>query len=128
MSNLTEQIETFVEKVHDDIDSNYASIRNLLEVINIGVSQVLEIQGFLQAEVTTLSGVLYFLAQFLAILFLTSFKKYQGSRNYLLTFMTVQIVLELTVFSFLTTFLSIKHLRSIFIFMMIIHLISKGNS
>ena len=76
VSNLTQQIETFVEKIHEDIDTNYASIRNLLGVINQGLINVVEIQGYIHAEITTVNGIVYFLTLFFGILFLTSFKKY----------------------------------------------------
>lgn len=34
ISNLTNEIETFVGKIREDIDTNYASLRNILVVIN----------------------------------------------------------------------------------------------
>ena len=47
--NMTQEIETFIERIHDDIDTNYASIRNLLEVISISVDQIVSIQSYIQA-------------------------------------------------------------------------------
>lgn len=66
-----------MRKIHEDIDNNYATIRNILEVMNEGLSQMMSIQSYMTAELNSIQGMVYFLCIFFAILFMTSFKKYQ---------------------------------------------------
>lgn len=39
----------FIESIHKELNDNYASLRNILEIINDGVSKVVEIQGYIRA-------------------------------------------------------------------------------
>jgi len=47
----------------------------------------------MKADITSIHGILYFISQFLLILFLTSFKTYQPSRNSLLFTLFIQVSL-----------------------------------
>lgn len=49
LTNLTDQMEMFIESIHKELNDNYASLRNILEIINDGVSKVVEIQGYIRA-------------------------------------------------------------------------------
>lgn len=40
LANLTAQMETFIETIHKELNDNYASLRNILEIINEGVTKV----------------------------------------------------------------------------------------
>lgn len=42
-------MEMFIESIHKELNDNYASLRNILEIINDGVSKVVEIQGYIRA-------------------------------------------------------------------------------
>ena len=65
----------------------------MLIVISEGLTQVIEFQGYIKAEITTLSGIVFFIGEFLVILFVTSFKKYQESRNFIICLLGIEIVI-----------------------------------
>ena len=115
-----------MEKIQNDIDSNYASIRNLLEIINQGVTQIMTIQSYIRAEITSVSGILFFLTQFLIVLFLTSFPKFASTRSILLTILAAQITIEFGISLFMPFSVDHKWLRYIFIGVMMAYLFSHG--
>jgi hypothetical protein len=49
ISNLTLEMESFVKKIHQDINENYGSIRNILNAMNEGLAQALSIQSYMTA-------------------------------------------------------------------------------
>ena len=49
ITNLTNEMEHFIIKIHTDIDRNYASVRNILKVMNEGLQQLLTIQQFISS-------------------------------------------------------------------------------
>jgi len=42
-------MESFVKKIHQDINENYGSIRNILNAMNEGLAQALSIQSYMTA-------------------------------------------------------------------------------
>ena len=80
ISNLTIEMESFVKRIHQDINENYGSVRNVLNAMNEGISQALAIQSYMTAELTSIRGTLYFLCSFFLVLFITSFKRHEKSR------------------------------------------------
>lgn len=49
ISNLTLEMESFVKKIHQDINENYGSVRNILNAMNEGLAQALSIQSYMTA-------------------------------------------------------------------------------
>ncbi len=49
ISNLTLEMESFVKRIHKDINENYGSVRNILSTMNEGLSQALAIQSYMTA-------------------------------------------------------------------------------
>jgi hypothetical protein len=95
--------------------------------VSQGIAQVTELQRYVKAEVTSMSGMVFFLAWFLLVLFATSFKKYQASRNQLVTILTVEIAVELLAPSVLTSLIGLRPLRIICVIIMVMCLISNGS-
>jgi hypothetical protein len=93
ISNLTSEMEHFIIKIHTDIDRNYASVRNILNVMNEGLQQLLTLQQFIVSEISSVQGMTYFLCVFLALLFICSFKKFYHKKGQCLLFYTANLIL-----------------------------------
>ena len=95
-------------------------------VISRGLERVVEFQGYLQAELTSISGMVLFVGEFLFILFLTSFKKYQQVRNPLLSLLALQTALEVLLPSAVLAAIGVKTVRSVFMGVGVLMLLAGG--
>lgn len=86
-------METFVKKIHQDINDNYGSVRNILNAMNEGLAQALSIQSYMSAQLSSIRGTLYFLTHFMVLLFVTSFKRYAHARMNCLMVLLVNLML-----------------------------------
>ena len=93
ISNLTMEMEFFVKRIHHDINENYGSVRNILNAMNDGLTQALSLQSYMSAQINSIRGTLFFLCQFLLILFITSFRRYEKARFTCLTILVSNILL-----------------------------------
>ena len=115
LHNLTHQMDFFLRKIHEDIDANYASLRNILGVINEGILRIISFQAYVAAQLGTIRGISYFIAVFFIILFLTSFKTYSENRIHSLLILSVNIGLQLCLHSIIQSLLGINKFRYIFL-------------
>lgn len=67
-------------------------MRGVLTVVSEGVQQISVLQHYLKAEVTSLSGAIFFLCQLLSGLLLTSMPQFRQQRPIILTISGVQLI------------------------------------
>ena len=90
-------------------------MRNLLAIIDEGINKITDFQGYLAAEVTSISGGVFFLLQLILLLFITSFPNYQTHRTKLVLLLCLQLLLELILPYSIINLLGLRLLRLIFI-------------
>jgi hypothetical protein len=120
-------MESFVRRIHEDINENYGSLRNILNAINDGLSQALSIQSYMTAQLSSIRGTLYFLCHFLLILFITTFKGYEVARLSCLIALATNVIIEVTAGAWIEGLIGIHRLRYLIIFVELISIWKTDN-
>lgn len=62
INSLTSEISSSLNKIHADIDQNYAVVSRILSAVNQVLRHLDSLQLFLVAEVRSIQGVLFFVS------------------------------------------------------------------
>ena len=96
-----------------------------MKTINQGIESFSAVHSFMISEISSMSGMLYFLVHILIILFLTSFQCFRNNRAQSFIILLTNILLEVALPNWMLLSVGIKNTRVIFV---IGHLFNLGKT
>ena len=121
---MAQTVESSLSKIQTELDTQYSSIIRVLTAIDDGIQHLNSLQYFIHAEVTSVSGILYFLTVTLVLILGSSFsKRVKERRNECLIIIGVNFLLEFLFSSIIEMLIDTKMLRY-GVFLVIVFIIS----
>lgn len=112
---MTQGIEKFLNQLNQNIISQYSYLVKAMEAISKGMEGINTVHSFMMSEISSISGILYFLVKLLFLAFVSSFKCFRKNRMQGFVILLVNILSEVILPDWMLFSLGIKTTRIIFV-------------